>query len=112
MQGHSGIDYLLPWKFVDGEIADQMVRELFRELSNGHLLYGANLTALAKRIDCDDVLFELRSEGACLAVVHLTWRNENDPLWPRTKLFDSWDDWVRDDMEPNHKEWVYTPGSQ
>lgn len=34
----------------------------------------------------------------------MTWRKESDPAWPDTNLFQSWDDWVRDEMLPAAKK--------
>jgi hypothetical protein len=51
------------------------------------------------------VLFEIESGEMRLAVVHMTWRKESDPRWPDTRLFQSWDDWVRDEMLLAHEEY-------
>jgi hypothetical protein len=37
------------------------------------------------------VLF-LLADGRC-AQVHLTWRREDDPLWPDTQVYESFDAW-------------------
>ena len=49
------------------------------------------MRAVARRQDCDDVLFVSVDEPPAVAVVHLTYANrpELDPRWPRTTFFDS-----------------------
>lgn len=71
-------------KVVDGE---PLARELAREMPPGHVLHGRRLRAVARRVDDDDVAFEV--EGAGLCVVHLTWRVETDPGWPWTTFVDA-----------------------
>jgi hypothetical protein len=82
---------LEPWY----EVTDAaLVAELHRELAPGHLLYGKNVTVLARRRDRDDVLFELCDGTRRLAQVHLTYATESDPAWPSTQLFDSRAAWA------------------
>lgn len=50
------------------------------------------------------MLFEIEGGDMRFAVVHMTWRKESDPAWPDTNLFQSWDDWVRDEMLPAAKK--------
>jgi hypothetical protein len=103
------IKILDPWRVIeasrDGR-ARLLSDRLADELPEGHVLYGLKATALATRCDRDDVLFEVEGGTARLAVVHMTWRREIDPRWPTTKLFDSWDQWVREDMMPAHDEYL------
>lgn len=75
------------------------------EVPERHVLHGLKVRAIATRIDRDDVLFEVEGGQMPLAVVHMTWRKETDPRWPRTKLFRCWDDWIRNDMLPAHEEY-------
>lgn len=72
----------------------------------GHVLYGLKAKAVATRRDQDEVLFELEGGTARLAVVHMTWKKETDPRWPATDLFDSWDQWVRENMIPAHDDYL------
>jgi hypothetical protein len=62
--------------------------------------------AIAKRTDCDDVLFEVGSADRTYAVVHLSWRSEpeHDPQWPATELFSTWEQWVEQRMIPDNVE--------
>lgn len=78
------------WKSV-GEIdAGILERELARELPAGHVLKNCTVRALARRLDRDDVVFELEDGRRC--VVHLTWKIETDPRWPRYEFVRAWPD--------------------
>ncbi len=65
-------NWLEPWRPVGGGDVG-LVEELRREVGAGHLLFGRETEALARRIDCDDVLFATSIPSSPLAVVHLTW---------------------------------------
>lgn len=54
---------------------------------------GATLRVLARSEAADDVLFEVTGRNFRLAEVHLTWRGETDPRWPRTAVFLDLADW-------------------
>lgn len=70
------------WRTVAGDEAETLELELRRELPSSHVLQGRLVRAVARRVDCDDVAFEV--EGAGLCIVHLTWRRESDSEWPFT----------------------------
>jgi hypothetical protein len=96
--------FLEPWGPV-GERAGDLQSELARELpAIGHVLSARDLVAVAARHDRDDVLFAVAGLG--YAVVHLTWSGQQEPtpLWPRTRLFATLDDWCEREMRPNHAE--------
>ncbi len=60
--------------------AEVLVRELGRELTLGHELYGRVVRVVARALPQDDVLVELL-DG--VALVHLTWRGAPEPPpWP------------------------------
>ena len=102
------IEMLTPWQIIEDSAENRPQRlsdRLKSEAPPKHVLYGLKARAVATRIDTDDVLFEIESGQMPLAVVHMTWRKETDPHWPGTKLFQSWDQWVRDEMLPAHKEY-------
>jgi len=63
--------------------------EYATEIGKCHSLYGVPVRAIARRIDRDDVLFQLLRHLCDYAVVHLTWsgREEPDPHLPRFELF-------------------------
>lgn len=94
--------WLDPWIPVSSGGALEL--ELATELSPEHILQGVSLKAIARRLDNDDVLFELQGYSKPLAVVHLSYRRETDSQLPWTVLFDSWEDWVENCMEPDHEE--------
>ena len=83
------IDFIEPWVAVGQERAS-IEAELRRELSPDNGLSNFNVRAIGRRIDCDDVLFEVLDEQADfkLALAHPTWSGnvESNP-WPTTKLF-------------------------
>lgn len=85
------IEYLLPWQESVSD-PDAFQQELHRELAASHPLFGAEAVAVARRIDCDDVLFKL-ADGK-YAVVHLTWsgKKESNSDYPATRIFDHWKD--------------------
>ena len=106
-----GLRLLKPWKAVHDTPqvqghAERLSNELQRELPSRHVLFGIKATAIAHRIDQDDVLFELEGQIP-LAVVHLTWSKESDPAWPSTTLFQSWEQWVQEEMLPAHEDYIY-----
>ena len=78
----------LPWGRLEPERRNGIETELVREICKGHLLFGNSCVALARRVDCDDVLFEVDGRPA-EAVVHLTYAVESDPHWPATEMFAS-----------------------
>lgn len=102
---HPAFDWLDPWGPVtDRDTRAGLERQLRVEVSERHVLFGADARLVARRDDTDDVLFAL-SDGRW-AEVHLTWRRsvEPDPRWPATALFASLDDWAERSMRPLHAE--------
>jgi hypothetical protein len=102
------IEILTPWRVITDTSerrAEALTAELSSELVPKHVLYGLTARAVAARIDRDDVLFEIEGCDMALAVVHLTRRKESDPRWPTTRFFPSWEQWVRDEMLPAHREY-------
>ncbi len=87
--------------------ARELAKELEREVGVGHALSGIKAHAIAVRIDQDDVLFELEDGNKALAVVHLTWSAKTSSPYPRTKLFETWDHWVRESMRPDHEDYIF-----
>jgi hypothetical protein len=84
------------WRpIADEAVAAGLLAELRREVSATHCLFGRAIEAIARRADCDDVLFTTDMHDRPLAVVHLTWRSsaEPNPTWPHTEMFATWNDW-------------------
>lgn len=102
-----GLKLLLPWRDISDspKESQRLSAELSSELGPKHILFGLKATAIANRIDRDDVLFEIVDGVAPLATVHLSWQRESDPRWPSTKLFASWDEWVWNEMLPAKNEY-------
>jgi len=98
------MDFLEPWIEVTSD-APGLQRQLAAELGNHHSLKGREMRAVARRQDCDDVLFISIDEPRVVAVVHLTWvsRPGTDPKWPWTIFFDSLDDWIVRGMKADHE---------
>lgn len=96
-----------PWRVLEHGRAEAVDLQLQCELAPGHVLYGAEVRAVAARIDRDDVLFELNTSASQLAQVHLTWSTTPATnLFPITKLFPGWDDWVREKLIPDCEEYA------
>ena len=83
-----------------------MERELRRELSAGHPLSGLPVRTLARRQDCDDVLFAVEDGSGRVAVVHLTWTHTppEQPPWPGTTVFPSLEAWAAEGMRADAEE--------
>lgn len=83
-----------------------MERELRRELSAGHPLHNLPARTLARRQDCDDVLFAVDDGTERVAVVHLTW-TQNPPAFPPfpwSVLYPSLAAWAAEGMRADHEE--------
>lgn len=86
------MEILVPWI----ECSDSsLVDELRREIGEGHVLEGIELSIVARRQDRDDFLYAFNDESGRVAVVHLTWRKtrETNPKWPRTRILESMEVW-------------------
>lgn len=102
------MQWLVPWHSIAdkaGEAAG-LERELSRELSAGHELWGVPVRALGRRQDCDDVLFALEDGTGRVAVVHLTWTHSppDKPPWPATGIYHSFEAWVAEGMRADDDE--------
>ena len=88
----------------DESFGRDLETEFRAELGQTHSLYPANPTAraIAKREDCDDVLFWLPDAAASFAIVHLTWkgRPSDDPALPLSTSFASLDRFVERELIP------------
>jgi hypothetical protein len=95
------VKLLSPWTELTN--AAGVEAELERELVGGHRLFGRKLRAVARRSDCEDVLFV----GAELAaVVHLTWAKEVSPDSPSADIYPSVEDWAERGMQIDHQEFT------
>jgi hypothetical protein len=87
----SKADWPEGWRPIDHAQKPQFEAELKRELAPAHLLHGVVASALGRRDDRDDFLFVL--DDSRVAVVHLTWKAEKEPNWPKAWLFGGFDEW-------------------
>ena len=98
------MNYREPWKACDDD-ENKLSQELRHETPKRHILYGLKTQALARRIDCDDVLFEILDGSQQVAVVHLTWTQEFEPSWPATEVYMNIERWEKECMLPEYQEW-------
>jgi hypothetical protein len=100
-------DLLKPWESVEDQATTAgLERELGAKIPPDHVLAGKKVRAVARRIDQDDVLFEI--EGGGYAVVHLTWtgRREQSRAWPAAETFESLDDWKIRRMKDDNADYA------
>lgn len=83
-----------------------MSRQLSRELAPGHPLYGLPVKTLARRQDCDDVLFAIEDGSGRVAVVHLTWTQSppERPSFPWTVFYPTLAAWAVEGMRADAEE--------
>src|SRR5436309_988870 len=72
------LQLVAPWEPIDEGMAIRFEEEFATEIGKGHPLYGVPVRAVGRRIDRDDVLFELLRHLCDYAVVHLTWSGRED----------------------------------
>lgn len=72
------------WTPLPIDVATSVERELAREVSPGHPLDGHVVRVIARSSDCDDVA--VRLDDGRLCIVHLTWKRESSPEWPRCEF--------------------------
>jgi hypothetical protein len=70
-----------------------LAAELARELAPAHELFGVPASAIARRLDQDDVLFALTDGTGRVAEVHLTWKANDQPPWPHAIIFATLEHW-------------------
>lgn len=94
------MNWLEPWYETD---ECSLVAELKRELVKGHVLYKLPVQVIARRQDCDDVLFQLLDGTNRFAAVRLTFNKETSSDWPRTEIFSSIDHFGSQRMSIDHE---------
>lgn len=98
------IDWLEPWDSLCTE-GSSFEQELYKELGENHVLYSRKVTAIGRRYDRDDLLFEINDIEFKFAVVHLTFSGKDESgTYPRIKLYKDLDDWINRCMIPEHNE--------
>lgn len=100
------LSFVEPWVAV-GRESRALVNELKREMCEQHVLWGRELQAIGRRLDSDDVLFEICEDVKQYAEVHLTYSSmpESNPEFPWTVLFSGLDEWICQGMMKDHREW-------
>lgn len=87
-------DYLDPWSAIEkSSVREALENRLHREMPPMHALQDRSLRAVARRIDDDDVLFELDG-GPEHAIVHLVYAKSIDPKFPYTTFFNSFEEFA------------------
>ena len=86
------------WSVIDTS-KNYFAQELYKELGKEHILYDIQVKELARREECDDVLFLLLDGSERYAVVHLTWsgKKEKNPLYPLTRLYNKFTDLINNE---------------
>lgn len=98
------IEVLEPWYVTDQNLADA----LKHEIAQGHILYGLSVKTVARRMDNDDVLFEILDDTRFkYAKVHLTWQvqRSHDSPYPLTKTYLDWQQVQVQLIIPDHADW-------
>lgn len=95
----------MPWIAEDN--GEPLEAELKREMRTDGLLYEKQVKAIARRIDCDDVLFSVEDPDYPLAVVHLTWAGKTDQNkgWPEITQYCGWEAWRTACMLPDAEDY-------
>jgi hypothetical protein len=88
-----------PWILISGG-HPELEAEAQREIPPGHVLWERRLVAIARREDCDDVLFAIRKTPE-VCVIHLTWSGQREaPGFPATSCFPTMLDWCDQNEDP------------
>lgn len=102
-RSHINFKFLEPWIMNESQ---ELVRELEKEVNRSHILFGINLRTVARRIDQDDVLYQIVNDPGKYVEVHLTWAKNESELWPRAKIYNTFDEWIINRMNPNNAAYI------
>ena len=72
--------------------SSDLLKELNREISRRHPLYGIDLVVFAMADYADDIALLMPDGG--VVEVHLTWNKERDPEWPHVSGPMSLEEWL------------------
>jgi hypothetical protein len=97
------MNFLEPWYQPHNPIS--LEEQLQRELPSGHALVSIPVRAIAQRVGCDDVLFQLEDGSYRVAVVHLTFSINYNPAWPATTFFSSLAVFSSSQMQQDHSDY-------
>jgi hypothetical protein len=84
------------WHLMRWDEREDVLAELQREISTGHVLHGQRMTPLARHSGHDQVLVRTIDAVAPLYVVYLTWQIKSDPAWPRVQAFSNLSEFVEE----------------
>jgi len=105
------IRWFQPWRaIVDDGRRESLESELKREAGRGHPLHGVEVRAVARRMDMDEVCYEL-GESSQLAVVRLKFALAQPLPSPETRIYDDVDAFVAECMMPDHRAWAAAHGT-
>lgn len=101
------IEWLDPWYAAEETEVYYLERELRLEIPPRHELFGITVSVIGRRKDRDDILLRLLDGSDRFAVVHLTWRGdqESDPRWPWTKIYENQRAWEEWGLGRDHDDW-------
>lgn len=85
------------WEEITANTQQALEAELRHEARLGHPLYDVSVKAMARRQDCDDVLFAVLGSPS-VVVVHLSYSQRAGALWPHTQFFGSLVEWKENTM--------------
>ncbi|MFT3705236.1 MAG: hypothetical protein QM802_22910 [Agriterribacter sp.] len=93
----------LPWQVIDDSALYE--KELKKEVRFFHPLKWKKVRAVAKRMDRDDIIFEVQSGLYQYAVVHLTWKKEYSRTFPITQLYIDWKEIYKKRIISDAEQW-------
>jgi hypothetical protein len=94
---------LTPWHPIDPAIAAIFEVEFALELGIAHPLSGIPANAIARRIDGDDVLFQLQLPVNNYAVVRLNWARKE--RYPNYQVYKDEEQLMEQCIRPAHEEY-------
>jgi hypothetical protein len=99
------LEFLEPW--VSASDDSLIHAELQKELSNAHILFQKELVLVGRSLQTDDFLFKIDNSDFEYCIVHLTWssKKETNPIFPSTKFYKNWEEFVEQEMRPIHEEY-------
>jgi hypothetical protein len=103
------IDFQEPWEAIKGrQEALRLEEEIYKEIASNSVLSNRKICAIARRIDCDDVLIAVpdNKTDIQIAMIHLTWSGKQETApWPKVLFFTSWQEFVNKQMIPDATEY-------
>ncbi len=86
-------------------------RQLELEVSSGHQLHNLEVMIIG-RGPGDDALFKILDGSGRVAVVHLTWSTNQQPLpWPNTVIYNNLEDWYDKCLIPEYYKLLGVDGN-